>query len=74
MPKHWRTTVCAICAAVGEILHDATASPAWVNLVGKCLTAAGIAGLGYSAADRPAIKAELEQRSKENETKYAHKV
>lgn len=66
---HWRTTTFAILAAVGEILHNADAVPVWVNLAGKCCSAAGLVGMGYSASDKSVTNAAAVTQQEKDETK-----
>lgn len=48
--SNWETTAFGILAAIGQVLQHATGVPPWVNTVGEICNAAGVAGLGYTAA------------------------
>lgn len=47
---NWKTTLGGILAAIGQFL-ESIQDPAWVGLVGRILTAAGLFLLGTSARD-----------------------
>jgi len=72
--NHFETTIFSIMAAVGMAVHDMTGVPAWVNLVGRVLMIAGTSGLGFSAASTRGVTKVLENRTKENETRFLLKT
>ena len=61
--KSWETTFAGIIAAVGSVLQHDKTGPPWVSLLGECLSAAGLATLGYAAASTRTVTKQVEEQA-----------